>query len=72
MTLKIQSLTICGRCIRLGDHLKVRYTSGERMLGATIEGDVVELWESPLQARLSCGWCFHDHDEIIEYKAVQP
>lgn len=39
------------------------------MKGCTIEGEVVELWsrekDNHLQGRLSCGWCFHDHDEIL-------
>lgn len=60
---------ICGRTVKIGDRLTVRYTTVREMNGGTIEGDVVELWsrekDDHLQGRLSCGWCFHDHDEII-------
>lgn len=62
-------LEICGQTIRLGDHLKVKYTKGERFKGGTIEGTVTELWSLELdnhhQGRLSNGWCFHDCDEIL-------
>lgn len=61
-----KEITMCGRKIKLGDKLKVKYTEKGRFQGATIEGEVIELWdEGHLQARLSNGWCFHDHDEII-------
>jgi len=64
-----KQITICGKRIQIGDYLKVRYTTGKKMRGATIQGIVTELWEdSLLQARLSCGWCFHDCDEILEYE----
>lgn len=63
-------ITICGRTVRLGDNLKVRYTTGRTTKDGTIEGEVVELWDGSTgeipQARLSCGWCFHDWDEIVE------
>ena len=55
-------ITICGEIVRLGDEIEVRYRSG----GST-RGTVIELWESPLQARLSSHWCFHDYDEIISH-----
>lgn len=62
-------IMICGQVVKLGDHLKVRYLTGERMRGGTIEGEVVELWSDEkgahLQGRLSSGWCFHDHDQIL-------
>ena len=65
-------ITICGCRVRLGDEMKVRYTTGERMKGATIEGKVVELWDEDdavmIQGRLSCGWCFHDGDEVLVHK----
>ncbi len=66
------TIMICGARVALGDHLKVRYTSGTWSKGATIEGDVVELWsyehDNHLQCQLSCGWCFHDNDEILEQR----
>ena len=65
-----KEITICGKLIKLGDKLKVKYTSGDKFKGATIKGDVIELWDPELgsnclQGRLSNGWCFHDNDEII-------
>ncbi len=65
-------ITICGKTVRLGDEMEVEYTTGERMKGGTIKGKVIELWspelsEGRLQARLSCGWCFHNRDRIIAH-----
>ena len=66
---------ICGRIVRLGDKLKVRYTTGERFKGATIEGTVIELWSNELndhlQGRLSNQWCFHDYDEILSHNDME-
>lgn len=66
---------ICGRTVKLGDYLKVEYTTGHSMKGATIQGEVTELWspelDDHLQGRLSCGWCFHDHDEILEFREME-
>ena len=60
---------ICGQTVHLGDHLKVKYTTGERMKGGTIEGMVTELWSPEFdnhhQGRLDHGWCFHNYDEIV-------
>jgi len=62
-------IEICGKTVGIGDYLEVRYTTGTRMKDGNIKGHVVELWDdSPVQARLSCGWCFHDHDEILIQK----
>lgn len=65
-------IKMCGTTIHLGDYMKVQYTTGKEFKGATIKGTVTELWsmekDNHLQARLSCGWCFHDHDRIIEHK----
>jgi len=62
---------MCGATLRLGDHVKVRYTTGRRMKGGTIEGEITELWspelDNHLQARVDSGWCFHDHDEIVTH-----
>lgn len=68
-----QSTVICGEVVKIGDWLKVKYTEGGSMRGATIQGKVVEIWDPDidgghLQARLDCGWCFHDWDEIVERK----
>ena len=66
-------IQICGRTIRLGDHLKVKYTKGTWSRGGTIKGTVTELWslelDNHLQGRLSNGWCFHDCDEILSHSS---
>ena len=66
-----KEITICGMTVKLGDEMEVEYTTGERMRGGRISGKVTELWspeaDNHLQARLSCGWCFHDHDKIIRH-----
>ncbi len=59
-------IEICGRTVRLGDKLKVKYTKGTWSKGGTIKGTVTELWSGNLlQGRLDHGWCFHDCDEIL-------
>ena len=72
MTGTVTQIKICGAIVSLGDYMKVQYTTGDRMKGGQIEGKVVELWSSELseghlQGRLSCGWCFHDYDRILEH-----
>jgi len=66
---------ICGRTVRLGDYLKVKYTTGTWSKNGTIEGQVTELWSPELndhhQGRLDHGWCFHNHDEILLHKTPQ-
>ena len=68
-------IDICGTTICLGDKLTVVYTANGHLHGSTIEGEVIELWSlelnNHLQGRLSCGWCFHDHDEIIEHIKIE-
>ena len=61
---------LCGRLVRLGDYVKVQYTSGRC---GTVEGEVIELWSPEigghLQGRVSnFGWCFHDQDKILVHK----
>ena len=62
---------ICGKKIRLGDHVKVRYKRGTWPYGGIIEGCITELWspglDHHLQARVNDGWCFHNCDEIISW-----
>ena len=65
-------IKMCGAAIRLGDDMEIEYTTGESMRGGRIKGKVVELWSPEisnghLQARLECGWCFHDQDRIITH-----
>mgnify|MGYP001586204829 FL=1 len=72
MTGTATEIKMCGTTIRLGDEMEVEYTTGERMRGCRIKGKVVELWSPEvsnghLQARLSCGWCFHDQDRILAH-----
>ena len=61
-----KEVNICGRLIKLGDKVKVKYKGG-----GTMEGEVTELWDYEndkiVQARVKNGWCFHDYDEIIDY-----
>jgi len=68
-------IKICGTTVCLGDKLTVVYTADGPFHGSTIEGEVIELWSpelnNHLQCRLSCGWCFHDHDEIIEHIKIE-
>ncbi len=67
-----KELYICRTDIKLGDWVQVKYTGAGRMCGGTIEGKVTELWSPDLdkhyQGRVESGWCFHDHDEIIEHR----
>lgn len=72
---KATEIRMCGKTIKLGDFMKVEYTTGERMKGGTIKGKVVELWSPELsnghlQARLDCGWCFHNHDKILQHESA--
>jgi len=74
MTGTATEIKMCGRTIRLDDEMEVEYTTGERMKGGRIKGKVVELWSPEvsnghLQARLSCGWCFHDQDRVISHSS---
>jgi len=66
-----KQVNMCGKLIKLGDKLKVRYTGTGQFQGATIEGTVTELWsyekDNHLQGRINNGWCFHDYDEIISH-----
>ena len=66
---KATEIEMCGETIRLGDEMEVEYTTGRR---GRVKGKVIELWspeisKGHLQARLSCGWCFHNHDRIISH-----
>ena len=59
-------ITICGKRIKLGDEVVVNYESG-----GSIKGEVIEIWspteDGHFQARVKSGWCFHDHDEIVQH-----
>ncbi len=62
---------ISGVTLRLGDYVKVKYTTGTWSKGAVLEGEISELWsmekDGHLQARVGGDWCFHDYDEILEH-----
>lgn len=65
-------IQMCGATIRLGDEMEVEYSGGLETRGGRIRGKVVELWSPEvsnghLQARLSCGWCFHHGDRIVAH-----
>lgn len=60
-----RSTRLCGAIIHVGDTVKVRYTTGERLKGGSIAGVVTKIW--PFQAQVNNGWCFHDSDELLEH-----
>jgi hypothetical protein len=65
----VNSLKICGIIVHVGDFVKVRYETGCEFKGGTIQGEVIELLNAPLiQGQVESGWCFHDHDTIIEHR----
>jgi len=66
---KVEVNTMFGREIRRGDRIKVRYTTGERFKGGTIQGPVTELWDAQLQVK--SGWCCHPKDELLEYAPAE-
>ena len=73
MAEELTELEICGRIIRLGDYVKVEYTSGKRFKGGQIKGCVTRLYslmhgDNRKQAQLESGWCFHEGDKIIEHR----
>ena len=61
---------ICGKTIKLGDKLRVKYADGS----GYITGEVIELWskekDNHLQGRLDCQWCFHDKDIIETHESA--
>lgn len=66
---KAKEIFICGKLIKLGDYVEVRYKNGDR-----VRGEITGLWspelsEGHLQARVKSGWCFHDTDTIIKHQA---
>ena len=62
------TMTICGKRVKLGDFVRVKYMDGDSMKGGTIQGKIVELWDEGLiQGRVESGWCFHDKDNILQH-----
>lgn len=57
---------LCGRVLRAGDYVRVRYTTGREMKDGVLRGVITRLW--PFQAQVNGHWCFHNHDEILEYR----
>ena len=67
-----QKINICGKTIKIGDTVRVRYTTGTWSRGGTIGGKITELWDDGyLQGRVDSGWCFHDHDQIIYLETLK-
>ena len=60
-------MILCGKELNVGDYVKVQYTTGHK--GGTIKGEITKLWEEHKQGQVNNGWCFHDHDLILEYKS---
>ena len=72
MSNALKQLEICGRIVHLGDFAKAKYTSGTRMKGGEIKGNITQLWslehgDNSKQVQLDNGWCFHEGDEILEH-----
>lgn len=67
-----KTLHMCGEDLRIGDFIKVRYTRGVRQVGMEIQGKIIEMWSPErnrrCQVRLESGWCFHDHDKVLELR----
>ena len=68
-----REVEMCGKTLRIGDYVKVRYTKGTWSKGGTLQGVITELWspklDNHLQARVDDTWCFHDYDEILTHNA---
>ena len=68
-----REIEMCGKTIRLGDHMKVEYSDHT----GRIEGKVTEIWTTETgshlsQVRLSNGWCFHEGDQVVEHRQGLP
>lgn len=64
---------ICGHHVKIGDYVRVRYETGKRMKGCEIWGVITNLWspemgDDHLLVQVNNGWCFHNHDTILEHK----
>jgi len=54
--------------LKVGDWVKVEYTTGKEFKGGTIEGKITEIWlEGNLQGQVDNGWCFHKQDNLIKH-----
>ena len=59
---------ICDHDVSVGDYVRVRYETGKRFKGAILKGRITRVWGDGLvQAQVENGWCFHDHDTILEH-----
>lgn len=64
--------------LSVGDRVKVRYTTGERMKGSTIEGEITRIWRPEdscaqmWQGQVNNGWCFHDDDDLLIHEPCDP
>lgn len=70
MSCTLNELRICGETVRLGDYVEVEYNSTGHLNKGVIKGKIIELWcpcsSKFYQAKLDCGWCFHNSDKILK------
>ena len=64
--------------LTLGDFYKIRYETGERMRGGTIQGPLTRIWTPEehraghWQGQINNGWCFHEEDTVVEHREPTP
>ena len=71
--LKGIKMVLCGKELNVGDYVEVQYTTGNKysqLKGGVVTGNITKLWEDAGQGQVNHGWCFHDHDKILEHKPV--
>jgi hypothetical protein len=59
--------------LKVGDYVRIEYTSGESFKGGTISGEITKLWNGEkeiLQGQVNNGWCFHVEDKLLEYNPL--
>lgn len=72
------SVVMFSKTIKVGDYIKVRYATGERLKGGTIQGNVTKVWNGEnnkkglYQIQVNNGWCCHPEDELLEHNAPEP
>lgn len=74
-------MKICGHNVKVGDYVKVQYTTGQTFKGRIIKGIITKLWDENSkdievknpkgfkQGQVEHGWCFHEEDHILEHTA---
>jgi len=62
-------MKICGKEVNVGDYVKVKYTTGTRPKGGTVEGSITRLWDNKYpQVQIDNRWCFHNQDIILKHQ----